>query len=107
MPTIKHYTNYEEILEFLNDNPTWIAGFTNGEGSFRPAMSLCKAHRGRPRFAMRIAGANGYEPDNEASLSLYDNIRPVVREISLPNRGPRILMKGLRSGPPKGAPFGN
>jgi hypothetical protein len=30
MPTIKHYTNYEDILEFLNANPHWIAGFTNG-----------------------------------------------------------------------------
>jgi hypothetical protein len=28
MLTIKHYTNYEEIL--LNSNPNWIAGFTKG-----------------------------------------------------------------------------
>jgi len=42
MPTIKHYTNYEEILEFLNDNPTWIAGFTNGEGSFTASLFLDK-----------------------------------------------------------------
>lgn len=32
MSTIKHYTNYDEILEFKNANPNWIAGFTNGEG---------------------------------------------------------------------------
>jgi len=42
MPTIKHYTNYEEILEFLNSNPNWIAGFTNGEGSFTASLFLDK-----------------------------------------------------------------
>jgi len=42
MPTIKHYTNYQDILEFLNANPHWIAGFTNGEGSFTASLFLDK-----------------------------------------------------------------
>lgn len=39
---MKHYTNYQEILDFLNANPNWIAGFTNGEGSFTASFFLEK-----------------------------------------------------------------
>jgi len=42
MLTMKHYTNYQEILDFLNANPNWIAGFTNGEGSFTASLFLDK-----------------------------------------------------------------
>lgn len=42
MPTVKHYTNYEEILTFLVSNPNWLAGFANGEGSFTASLYLDK-----------------------------------------------------------------
>jgi len=42
MLTMKHYTNYQEIIDFLNANPNWIAGFTNGEGSFTASLFLDK-----------------------------------------------------------------
>ena len=42
MLTIKHYTHYQDFLDFLNANPNWISGFTNGEGSFTASLFLDK-----------------------------------------------------------------
>jgi len=42
MSIIKHYVNYKEILKFLEENPIWISGFTNGEGSFTASLFLDK-----------------------------------------------------------------
>lgn len=34
MHSIKHYTNSDQILKYLQANPVWVSAFTNGEGSF-------------------------------------------------------------------------
>jgi len=42
MLKIKHFINYDDILAFLNSNPNWLSGFTNGEGSFTASLFLDK-----------------------------------------------------------------
>lgn len=42
MPSIKHYTEYLEILSYLKENPVWVSSFANGEGSFTASLFLDK-----------------------------------------------------------------
>ena len=41
---IKHFTNQEDILEYLKKCPQWIAGFAAGEGSFSAYAYFDKAN---------------------------------------------------------------
>jgi|NOAtaT_6_FD_contig_121_524477_length_1411_multi_5_in_0_out_0_1 hypothetical protein len=42
MPSIKHYTEYQDILSYLKENPVWVSSFANGEGSFTASLFLDK-----------------------------------------------------------------
>jgi hypothetical protein len=37
---LNHFTNIDETLEYLNENPTFISGFTSGEASFTGYMGV-------------------------------------------------------------------
>lgn len=37
---IKHYTNIEETLKYIKNNPTFVSGFTSGEGCFTAYLGI-------------------------------------------------------------------
>lgn len=38
--TLNHFTNIDETLTYLKENPTFVSGFTSGEGSFTGYMGV-------------------------------------------------------------------
>ena len=42
MPSIKHFTEFKDILAYFKENPVWISSFANGEGSFTASLFLDK-----------------------------------------------------------------
>jgi hypothetical protein len=40
MLKIKHFTNSNQILNYLRENPVWVSAFANGEGSFTASFTL-------------------------------------------------------------------
>jgi hypothetical protein len=39
MLKIKHFTNSNQILNYLRENPVWVSAFANGEGSFTASFT--------------------------------------------------------------------
>jgi len=40
MGKITHFTNSDQILRYLKENPVWVSAFTNGEGSFTASFTI-------------------------------------------------------------------
>lgn len=40
MKKFNHFTSSDQILSYLQANPSWVSGFVNGEGSFTASLML-------------------------------------------------------------------
>lgn len=41
-PVVSHFTHMEDIYSYLVSNPTFLSGFTSGEGCFTAYMGMDK-----------------------------------------------------------------